>query len=113
MKTLFASALAMMISFGAFSQDTLVTRNGQVILGKVYEINQTDIKYRKPSNPDGPLYTISKEDVAMIEYKNGSKDVFQTQQGQQTNSQAQTRPVDDVYASGSAPQITIASPRAI
>ena len=49
MKTLFASALAMMISFGAFSQDTLVTRNGQVILGKVYEINQTDIKYRKPS----------------------------------------------------------------
>jgi hypothetical protein len=106
MKALLTSALVMMVSFSAFSQDTLFTRNGQVIPGKVYEINQTDIKYRKPSNPDGPLYTISKEDVTMIEYKNGTKDVFQSQR-QQTTSQAQTRATDDVYATGTPPQTQV------
>ena len=59
------------------AQDTIYTRNGEVIPAKVYEITATEIKYKKPSNPDGPLYVTSKEDVAVIEYKNGSKDVFQ------------------------------------
>lgn len=104
MKTLFTSALLMMGSFSAFSQDTLFTRSGQMIPAKVYEINQTDIKYKKPSNPDGPLYSISKEDIAVIEYKNGSKDVFQTQ-GQSQN-QSLAKPADDVYASASGAKST-------
>lgn len=76
MKTLFISAFALLISVNAFSQDTLITRAGEVIPAKVHEINSTEIKYKKPSNPDGPLYVISKDEVAVIEYKNGSKDVF-------------------------------------
>ena len=95
MRTLFISALAMISSFSAISQDTLFTRGGQVIPAKVYEITQTEIKYKKPSNPDGPLYTISKEDIAVIEYKNGSKDVFQSQ----------TQLVDNTYSSAAAPQV--------
>ncbi len=70
---------------GSFAQDTIYTRSGEVIPAKVYEIGATEIKYKKPSNPDGPLYVTTKEQVAVIQYKNGSKDVFQQE------------PVDDVY----------------
>jgi hypothetical protein len=83
MKTLLTAALGLMISASAFSQDTLFTRNGEVILAKVQEISATDIKYKKPSNPDGPLYVISKDEIAVIEYKNGTKDVFLYSGGQQ------------------------------
>ena len=47
MKTLSTTALLMITSLGAFSQDTLFTRNGEMIPAKVYEITQTDIKYKK------------------------------------------------------------------
>ncbi len=101
MKTLSTTALLMITSFGAFSQDTLFTRNGQVIPAKVYEITQTDIKYKKPSNPDGPLYTISKEDIAVIEYKNGSKDVFQS-----TNQTTDNTYSNNSTNASNAPQVS-------
>lgn len=96
MKTLIATSLSLILSFTAFSQDTLFKRNGEVILGKVTEINKTDIKYKKNNNPDGPTYSIGIDDVTMIEYKNGSKDVFQSPGG----SAGKT---DDVYATGGNP----------
>lgn len=111
MKTIGMAVLGMMFSLTAFSQDILFTRSGKVIPAKVYEINQTDIKYKKPSNPDGPLYTISKEDIAVIEYKNGTKDVFES--GEQVASVAKN---DNSYASNNAtPQVnnyyTVPPPR--
>lgn len=79
------SALICLSALSITAQDTIYTRNGEVIPAKVYEITATEIKYKKPSNPDGPLYTTSKDNVAVIEYKNGSKDVFQ-----KDNTQAQS-----------------------
>lgn len=73
----------------ALAQDTIYTRNGETVAAKVYEITATEIKYRKPSNPDGPLYVMSKEEVAVIEYKNGSKDVFQKEASNSTNAAPQ------------------------
>src|ERR1035437_3993689 len=104
MKTLLTTALLMITSFGAFSQDTLITRNGQIIPAKVFEITQTDIKYKKPSNPDGPLYTISKENIAVIEYKNGSKDVFPYEGQSQTAQPSQA--TDNTYSNNAAPQVS-------
>ncbi|MGZ3862442.1 MAG: hypothetical protein ACXVPN_03000 [Bacteroidia bacterium] len=98
MKTLIVASLFLAFSFTGFSQDTLFKRNGEVILGKVTEINKTDIKYKKNNNPDGPTYSIGIDDVTMIEYKNGSKDVFQS--GAVSNEKA-----DDVYANGPKTQV--------
>jgi hypothetical protein len=103
MKTLISSALLMIGSFSAFSQDTLFTRSGQVILGKVYEINQTEIKYKKPSNPDGPLYTVSKEDITLIEFKNGNKEVFQS--GGQVSQADNTYSNNNNSTNAAAPQV--------
>lgn len=100
MKALIVTSLLLVLSLSTFAQDTLFKRNGEVILGKVTEINKTDIKYKKNNNPDGPTYSIGIDDVTMIEYKNGTKDVFQSPgiTGSKT---------DDVYASGTPPQTQI------
>lgn len=64
------------ISANVFSQDTIYKRNGEVINAKVLEVELNVIKFKKTSNPDGPLYSLPKSQIALIQYKNGSKDIF-------------------------------------
>lgn len=40
------------------------------------EINQTDVKYKKFDNQNGPAFTLLKSDILMIRYENGTKDIF-------------------------------------
>jgi tetratricopeptide (TPR) repeat protein len=56
--------------------DLIILHNGDDIEGRVLEVSEGTIKYRKASNIDGPIYTTDKSLVFMIRYKNGSKDVF-------------------------------------
>ncbi len=60
----------------AYAQDTLYSKNGTVTAAKVIEVGQNEIRYVKSSNMDGPVYTVEKSDVAAIQYRNGSRDVF-------------------------------------
>jgi hypothetical protein len=57
-------------------QDIIVQKNGEEIKSRVEQVLDTEIKYRKADNLNGPLYTIKKTEVFMIKYENGSKDVF-------------------------------------
>jgi hypothetical protein len=68
----------LIISFGSTcsGQDTIITRNGQSILGHVMEVSTTEIKYKKAGIADGPVYIEDKSGVARINYKNGFSDVF-------------------------------------
>jgi hypothetical protein len=54
----------------------IVKKDGSTILSKVLEVNQNDIKYKKHSNLNGPMYTINKSEVMSINYENGDKDSF-------------------------------------
>jgi hypothetical protein len=76
MKATIFLIVASLLSVRLLAQDTLYTKTGSVLNAKVVEINQDEIKYKKASNPDGPLYTINKSDVVLIHFKNGSKEVF-------------------------------------
>lgn len=58
------------------AQDVIVKKDGATILSKVLEVNETDIKYKKFSNPNGPTYTIKKSDILSINYENGEMDTF-------------------------------------
>lgn len=58
------------------AQDLITLKNGSDIKSKVTEINLTEIKYKKFDNLNGPIFTISKEDVLIIRYENGTKDIF-------------------------------------
>lgn len=68
--TLFVCCLAGM------AQDIIVCNDGTSLLGKVAEITESEVKYRKADHPDGPLYTIKIADLLRINYQNGQSDVF-------------------------------------
>ncbi len=73
--TIFISFLLIAVG-GVFSQDIITTTDSRRIEAKVIEVNIDNIKYKLTSNPDGPVYTISKSDVITILYSNSSVDVF-------------------------------------
>ena len=59
-----------------FAQDVIVKKDNSTILSKVVEISDTEIKYKKWSNQDGPTYSIKKTEVFSINYSNGDIDKF-------------------------------------
>jgi len=59
-----------------FCQDIIIRKVGEDIKSKIVEVGQTEIKYKKFENIDGPVYVIQKSEIFMIRYQNGSKDVF-------------------------------------
>lgn len=59
-----------------YAQDVIVKKDGSTILCKVLEIGTSEVKYKKHSNLDGPLYRILKTDIQNINYENGEKDTF-------------------------------------
>jgi hypothetical protein len=56
--------------------DEILTQKGESIYAKVLEISPSEVKYKKCDFLSGPTYTIERNDVFMITYSNGSKDVF-------------------------------------
>ena len=56
--------------------DTIILKSGSLITGKVEEIGQSELKYRKCNNLTGPLISILKSDVSSIHYSNGTHDFF-------------------------------------
>ena len=66
----------LMVSVGAKAQDVIVKKDGSTIVSKVLEITETDIKYKKFTNQDGPTYSINKGEVNAINYENGDSDDF-------------------------------------
>ena len=80
-----------------FSQDVITKKTGEDIQAKILEVGQTDIKYKKFDNLDGPSFTITKSDVLMVRYSNGTKDIFG--EDKTTASETKTSP-DDMCEQG-------------
>ena len=75
-KLLFSILLTSGIVYALQAQDVIIKENGEEIKAKVTEVGNTEIKYKKFGNESGPTYTISKSELFMIKYANGSKDVI-------------------------------------
>jgi hypothetical protein len=56
--------------------DTIITKSGSRITGKVEEIGLSEIRYRRCDNLSGPIISISKSDVNRILYVNGTKETI-------------------------------------
>lgn len=65
-----------MVLIGARAQDLLRKTNGDEIKVKVLEITTESVKYKKYTNIDGPLYTLSKKEIQEIVFENGDKEIF-------------------------------------
>lgn len=64
------------VSLMTMAQDVIVKNDGTTILSKVLEISSTEIKYKKWSNQDGPMYSIDRSEVHTINYQNGETEVI-------------------------------------
>jgi hypothetical protein len=71
-----AAILILLAGYGftASAQDLLKLKSGKELKVKIIEEGTDIIKYREFENPTGPLYSISRDKVAEIRYKKGSKD---------------------------------------
>lgn len=69
------------------AQDVIVKKDGSTILSKVIEISDTQVKYKKHSNIDGPTYVVNVSELAGINYQNGEKESFDA--GISTTSEAE------------------------
>ena len=59
------------------AQDLIVKTDGTIIKGKISEISDEAIKYKKADNLDGPVYSVSKSSVSAINYENGTVEKFE------------------------------------
>ncbi len=60
----------------ASAQDVITKTDGSRIDARVEEITEQVVKYRKASNPTGPVYSIPLTSIMTITYENGSVDSF-------------------------------------
>lgn len=108
---LFVVAFLMSMAVKAPAQDIITLKNGTEIEAKILEVGISEIRYRKFSNPDGPVYTMLKSDVLLVRYENGENEVFPVVaptsqlQSQASDSNAQYAPYS-AYASESNVQLT-------
>lgn len=58
------------------AQDIITKTDGTEIQAKVLEVTDAYVKYKKFSNPDGPIYSIHKSDILAVRYENGENEVF-------------------------------------
>lgn len=73
------------VSF-CFSQDIITKRTGENISAKVLEVTTTEIKYKAFSNPNGPIFSVLKTDLSMIQYEDGTKNIFPYEKKADTSS---------------------------
>lgn len=70
--------LLLLLTFGLriLSQDTLYFKNQQRLAVVLLEINPDNVKYKRFDNKEGATYTVLKNELNLVKFKNGSKEVF-------------------------------------
>jgi len=58
------------------AQDTIYKRTGELLSVKVLEISATEIKYKRFTMQDGPVFISDKNDIKKIKFLNGAVDSF-------------------------------------
>ena len=76
MKKFFLLSVSLLFGWILSAQDIITMNDGTDIQAKVTEVGQSEVKYKKFSNPDGPVYSISISDILMITYANGEREMY-------------------------------------
>jgi hypothetical protein len=66
----------LLLTSNCFCQDLITKKNGEDIKAKVTEVTASEVKYKRFDNLNGPVYSISKSDVLLIKYENGTNEVM-------------------------------------
>lgn len=76
MRLLFLTLCLLLGVVIAPAKDIITKTDGTKTEAIVVEITETAVKFRKPSNPNGPVYNLPLKSVATITYENGTIDYF-------------------------------------
>jgi len=78
MKKIFTLSVLFLFGFliTSSAQDIIYKKDGSREETKIMLIGEKEIQYKKYSNPDGPVYTISKSQITMITYENGEYEML-------------------------------------
>lgn len=83
MKNLVLIATFFMLALNLFGQtekpDSIFTKKGKILTGKVKEIGTSEVKYIQPQMSTDVVYTIAKNDVDRIVFANGQVQKFETE----------------------------------
>lgn len=74
----------LLITANIFCQDIIVKRDSTKIIVKGIEIHPTQIHYKSFENQSGTTYIIDKNEIAYINYTNGTKEIFQLSLAEQS-----------------------------
>jgi hypothetical protein len=80
--------------------DIIITKTAQKIEAKILEIGLNEVKYKKFNYQDGPTYTVTKCEIASINYKNGEVEVFPCDEILQTSDNQQISQVNTINLTG-------------
>lgn len=97
MKALFICSL-LFTSVVLKAQDTIIFKNGTLQNAKVLEVGTANITYKKTENLDGPNYVVDKNQIAVIQYANGTRDVMPYVSPAQHTNTTTTAPVSNPSA---------------
>jgi len=82
MKKALFTVLFAAIALAASAQDIIVKKDGTQIKAKITIVAPDEIFFNKWEFPDGPSFSISKNDINYIQYENGNKEVINDIEGQ-------------------------------
>lgn len=85
MKRFILLAVLFLAGFSAFGQDIITKKDGTDIQAKILEVTPNEVKFKKTSNPDGPVFTMLKSDILIVRYANGENEVFDVKEEKPIN----------------------------
>jgi hypothetical protein len=75
--------LLILVVTHSLAQDVIRLKSGNDIRGKVVEISNSEVKYKKEKNHEGPVYVIPKKEIYRIQFRNGEREIFDTEFAQE------------------------------
>ena len=73
----FTTLVLMSLSLAVSAQDIIVTRDNKRIDANITEVSEDNIRYKKATSPDGPVFVMPVKDINSIVYKNGDVQTFE------------------------------------
>lgn len=64
------------LCISAAAQDIISTKDGRRIEAKIIQVDDSNISYKRYSNPNGPTFTIPISQIESVKYQNGESDVY-------------------------------------
>lgn len=97
-KLIIAVLILFILCNSANAQDVIYKKDGTKVKAIIEEITPVEISYKKYERPDGPIYKILKISVLLIEFEDGTIEVFNQVSETGANDEVDYEVANNLYA---------------